>query len=345
MQGEHERATIDWAKFTALISSAQKVVLIGHVRPDGDTIGSNLAMKRALEALGKEALFVNGHAAPPGLRFLDGAAQTPTFNDLSEQARAFLDAADLVLTIDVSSWQQLGADASEYVRRKAQSGAVIATIDHHAVGDTLAPHAFVDANADSAGSLTFEAIQTLGVTITQEIATPLFVAIATDTGWFRFASTNADTLRRAASLIDAGVRVDAIYREVYEQESYGRFQLYGAAVRSAERILDGKGVIMSLRLADFDAFHAIASDSEDLVNEPLSIANMEVSAILIEQRDGTIKASFRSRCALDCAQLAREYGGGGHKQAAGATLHAPLTQALDQVKALLAQFYAQAQRD
>ena len=335
-------SNVDWRPFCELVGQANQIVLMGHVRPDGDAIGSNLAMLRALETLGKRVMFVNGQEVPPSLAFLEDAKRVRVAANLTAEERAFVDDADLVVIIDVSSWQQLGADASEIVREKSRRGTPIAVIDHHAVGDEFGDARCVDPTADSAGSLVFSAIQALGVDFTRAIAAPLFIAIATDTGWFRFGSTRSSTLRRAAELIDAGVKVDQAYRDAYEQDSYGRFKLLGAAIHNAERFLNDKGVVMSLSLRDFDAAGAIPADSEDLVNEPLSVAGMLVSIIAIEQPDGSVKASFRSRCALDCAELARTFGGGGHKQAAGASLDVDLQAAVQLLKERAEEFYRRA---
>ena len=308
---------VDWAEFCRKISSARTVVLCGHVRPDGDTIGSCLAMKRALVGLGKRVLAINSDAVPPTLKFLDVHDEIRPIATLTDSERAFIADADVLMSIDVSSWQQLGAEASELFK-SAQKESVI-VLDHHAVGDEIGETRCVESRADSAGSIVFEALRALGAPITEEIAFPLFVAMATDTGWFRFSATKARTYERAAKLVEAGVKVDVAHRLTNEQESFGRFKLMGAIARNSRRFLNGKGVFLTLSQADFHEAGAIMADAEDLVNLPLCVAGMEVSIIAIEQPNGSVKASFRSRCELDCSQLAREFGGGGHKRAAGAS--------------------------
>lgn len=307
---------IDWTEFRSTISYARTIAIFGHIRPDGDTIGSALALRRAFEKLGKRVLNVSGHEVPPTLKFLDPFGKIRVVSDMSREERAFVESADVVVIVDVSSWQQLGPDAAELV--KSARGRVV-VIDHHAVGDEIGVERYVENRADSAGSVVFEALKALGVDFELEIAFPLFVAIASDTGWFRFGATKARTFERAAELVESGVKVDLAYRLLNEQETFGRFKLIGALATNCRRFLEGKGVFMSLSRRDFDAAGAATSDSEDLVNLPLSVAGMEVAVIAIEQPDGTVKASFRSRCDLDCSQLAREFGGGGHKRAAGAS--------------------------
>ena len=331
-------STVDWSEFVAALSGAHTVVIAGHVRPDGDTVGSALALKRALVSLGKEVLLINGHNVPPSLAFIDPNREIRKIETLTDAERAFAANADATVSVDVSSWAQLGPDASAFFQPGA--GGVKIVVDHHAVADVIGDVRCVDASADSAGSLVFDAIRALGVPLTKEIAEPLFIAISSDTGWFRFASTNSGTLRRAAELVDAGADPADMYRLLNEQESYGRFKLLGPLAGNCERFLGGKGVFMALSLRDFETAGAIPADSEDLVNQPLRVAGTEISVIAVEQKDGTVKASFRSRCALDCAKLAREFGGGGHMRAAGASLQLPLADACAALRKKTEEYYA-----
>ena len=332
MNTQSERATwssIDWRPFVDVMRDAKRVVICAHIRPDGDTLVSSIAMARALQKLGKEALVVDSYPVPPTLRFLDPDGLVAKLDALTPEQSAFVESADLLMAIDVSSAAQLGPDAA---RLFANFQGLSVVIDHHEVGDPLGKLRFVDADADSSGSLVFEAIEALGLQWTPELALPVYTAIATDTGMFRFASTDSGTLRRAAVLVDAGVRVDEVYRLTNEQESFGRFKLLGAVASTCEQFLDGKGVFMRLTQADFQAAGAIASDSEDLVNEALSVGGTEVAVIAIEQADGSVKASFRSRCAMNCAQLAKSFNGGGHQKAAGASLNLPFEEACRRFK-------------
>ncbi|MCF0234752.1 MAG: DHH family phosphoesterase, partial [Thermoguttaceae bacterium] len=199
---------IDWKPFVELVSASQNIVVAAHVRPDGDCLGSALALARALRKLGKTVLVVNAQTPPPNLAFLDPDGDVVEYATLSEERRAFVLNADLRMSVDTSAWAQLGP-AGEIFKLP---GARKAVIDHHAIADDVGAERFVDPRADSAGSLVFDAIQALGVELTPDVAFPLFVAISTDTGWFRFGSTSAETYRRAAALVEAGVRPDAIYK-------------------------------------------------------------------------------------------------------------------------------------
>jgi phosphoesterase RecJ-like protein len=209
--------------------------------------------------------------------------------------------------------------------------AVKVVLDHHQSGDDLGAELFKDASAEAAGRLVVEAADQLGVALTPEIARPAFVALATDTGWFRFSSTTAGTLRLAARLVDAGAAPDQLYKELYETDTHGRLRLIGTALAHTQTELGGRLIYTWLSLSDFAACGAVPSDSEDIINMTLAVGGTEAAVILVEQRGGGYKVSLRSRCQLDCSAVAERFGGGGHKKAAGATLNEPLESACEKV--------------
>jgi phosphoesterase RecJ-like protein len=165
------------------------------------------------------------------------------------------------------------------------------------------------------------------VPLTDSIALPLFAAIATDTGWFRFGSAGASTFRGAADLIDAGAQPATIYRELYEQDTLARMKLRGTILAHAATELDGRLAHTFVQAADFAATGALASDTEDAINLLLQIAGTQVAVILVEQATGGFKISFRSRCAVDCSQLGSQFRGGGHRAAAGGYVDGPFAEA------------------
>jgi phosphoesterase RecJ-like protein len=159
------------------------------------------------------------------------------------------------------------------------------------------------------------------------MAMPLFAAIATDTGWFRFSSTTAYTYEVIAKLIAAGASPPQIYKSLYEQDTLGRVRLRGRILERFHTDLDGRLAHTFVRAVDFAETAAHPSDTEDAVNAGLGIAGVEVAVILVEQLTGGFKISFRSRSALDCNALAQQFGGGGHKAAAGAFVKEPFERA------------------
>jgi phosphoesterase RecJ-like protein len=181
--------------------------------------------------------------------------------------------------------------------------------------------------AEATGRLVLEAAQHFGVRLTPEISTPLFAAIATDTGWFRFASTRGDTFRAGGALVDAGAKPTAIFNALYEQETLARLNLTGCILSRATTELDGRLIYTLVRQDDFKATGAVPSDTEDIINMTLNVAGTQMAVILVEQPNSDAKVSFRSRCQVDCSKLAEQFGGGGHKAAAGAFVKGPFEQA------------------
>ncbi len=324
---------IAWPRFVEIVRTHQRFVLTTHVRPDGDALGCELAMAAILEALGKDVLVCNAFAVPPNLRFLDpGRKHRQLDADVPAER---LDDREVLMILDTTAWAQLGAMGNVIKQTKA----VKVVIDHHQSGDDLGAELFKDVDAEAAGRLVVEAADQLGVPLTAEIARPAFVALATDTGWFRFSSTTAGTLRLAARLVDAGANPDQLYKELYETDTHGRLRLIGTALAHSQTELGGRLIHTWLDQSDFAACGAVASDSEDIINMTLAVGGTEAAVILVEQRGGGYKVSLRSRCQLDCSAIAEQFGGGGHKKAAGATLNEPLESArqkiLDAVRAAM----------
>jgi phosphoesterase RecJ-like protein len=198
---------------------------------------------------------------------------------------------------------------------------------------------FKDVDVEATGCLVVAAADQLGVRLTPEIARPAFVALATDTGWFRFSSTKAATLRLAARLVDAGAAPDRLFKELYENDSHARLQLIGRALARTQTEPGGNLAYSWLERADFAATGALPSDSEDIINMLLSVGGTQAAVLLVEQPAGGFKISLRSRCRVDCSALAERFGGGGHRSAAGTFLNEPLESArqkiLDAVRAAM----------
>lgn len=326
-------AAVNWPRLVELIHASHSVLLTTHVRPDCDALGSTLALGAVLERLGKDVRIVAGFDVPPTLRFLDADGRIRRIG--RDVPRDELAGADLLAVLDTSAWVQLG-DAGEVVRTTRAKKIVL---DHHVSSDDLGAEEFKDTAAEATGRIVFDLAGKLGVRLTPWEASLLFVAVATDTGWFRFASTGAATYQLAAQLAEAGAVPDQLYKQLYENDSLGRLRLTGQALARARTELDGRLIHTWLARDDFDATGALPSDSEDLVNMTLAVAGTEAAVILVEQTGGGFKISFRSRCHMDCSKVAARFGGGGHRQAAGAFLREPLETAqarvLDAVRAAM----------
>ncbi len=303
---------IDWNRFSELIRSHERFLLTSHIRPDCDALGSELGMAGVLESLGKQVMIVNGQSTPPNLAFIDPHKKLRALADVKP---AELAAAQVLLVLDTSAWAQLGP-MGDVVRTTTAHKAVL---DHHIDSDDLGAELFKDTKAEATGRLVLEAAKHLRVKLTPELTRPLFAAIATDTGWFRFSSVRGDTMRAAGALVDAGAVPQQIYTELYERESLARLQLRGRILARTETDLAGRLAYTAALREDFQVTGALAADTEDVVNLALAVLGVEVAVIFVEQADGGNKISFRSRTPkVDCNALAKTFGGGGHHAAAGA---------------------------
>ena len=298
---------IPWPRFVEIVSRCQRFVLTSHIRPDGDALGSELAMAGILDALGKEVLLCNAFTVPPNLRFLDPGHKLKQLS--VDVSAAQLANYEVHIVLDTTAWAQLGEMADVIRTTKA----VKLVIDHHVSGDDLGAELFKNTDAEATGRLVVEAADQLGVKLTPAIAQAAFVALASDTGWFRFSSTTAGTLRLAGRLVEAGASPDQLYKHLYENDTQARLQLIGRALGHTQTELGGRLIYTWLDQSDFVAAGALPSDSEDIINMLLSVGGTEAAAILVEQPTGGSKVSFRSRCHVDCSQVAELFGGGGHK--------------------------------
>jgi phosphoesterase RecJ-like protein len=318
---------LDWASLLDVLRGCQRVVLTSHVRPDCDALGSELGMLGILEAIGKDVRIVNAQETPAGLAWIDPAHRLESLAG-GVKKQDLLD-RDLLIVLDTSAWAQLGAmgDVAKAMREK------VLVVDHHVSEDDLSDRWFKDTSAEATARIVYEIGLRLKVPLTERIATPLYAGLSTDTGGFRFPSTSGETFRVAARLVDAGASPPTVYRELFEQDSIARLNLVGRTLAGAAVSHDGRVITSTVRQSDIKEVYALPSDTEDLVNLTLAVKGTEVAVILIEQPDGRIKTSFRSRCHVDCNALAATFGGGGHKAAAGAILPGPFDAARAQVVA------------
>jgi phosphoesterase RecJ-like protein len=311
---------IDWRPFVKLVSESHSFILTSHMRPDCDAIGSELGLAAALRSLGKSVRIVNGDAVPPHIAFIDPSGEV---NMLGREVMANDLRCDVLVVLDTSAWQQLGPMAD--VVRHSQACKIV--IDHHLSQDDLGAEMFKDGNSESTGSLVLQAIDALGVELTPEMAMPLFAAIATDTGWFRFASVSAETLSAAARLTAAGAKPHAIFAALYEQNSLARLRLQGRILINVKSHAGGRLLSTAITQADLHAAGAEPTDTEDVINRLLGVAGVEVALLFLELGPQETKVSLRSRSPLDVRAIAEKFGGGGHRAAAGVRYPGPLATA------------------
>jgi len=318
--------SIDWTPLAQLIESYDRFLLTTHVRPDGDALGSEIGMAALLRQKGKDVRIVNSSRTPPRYDFLD-PDETRFEHFGAEGGPPDLQDREVVIILDLSAWSQLG-DMADLVRNFKGPRLVI---DHHVSQDDLGAVFLKDTSAESTGTLVVQATKAMGAALTPEGSTGLLTAIAMDTGWFRHPNTKPSTFRTTAELLEAGAKVDEVYRLLFERNTLGRLRLMGATLSDLKTLAEGRIAYTVVTRQSIEQTGAIPQDTEDLVDFTVSIEGVEVGLLFVEQARGGIKLSIRSRNGLDCAALAGQFQGGGHRAAAGATLPEPLADSVERV--------------
>jgi phosphoesterase RecJ-like protein len=318
---------IAWREFVDLVAANESFVLTTHMRADCDALGSEMAMASALEALGKKVRVVNSDSVPPHIQFMDPHRRIETLGENVLPSELLTSDVDVMMVLDTSAWQQLGP-MGEVIRA---SNALKVVIDHHVSGDEMGAIVFKDDSAEANGRLVLEAIEALGVPVSEEMASALFAAIATDTGWFRFPSVGAMTYAAVEKLVAAGASPSDMFGQLYEQNTLARVQLHGRIMKSILVDADGRVAHAVATLEDIAATGAEASDSEDVVNRLLTIAGVEVAALLVAVEPALTKVSLRSQGEFDVRAVAEKFGGGGHRAASGLRINAPVAEAREQI--------------
>jgi bifunctional oligoribonuclease and PAP phosphatase NrnA len=308
-----------------ILSCKRRVLVATHVRPDGDALGTATAMCLGLRQKGIESRLLLFDPPPDKYAFLVEENQISWFNLSSPgPAEADLHRFEALLVVDTGTWSQLPG-LKEWLA--GFSGPKL-VVDHHLTQENWADARLVDSEAAAAGEIAFDLLRQWGVALDRPMATALFVAIATDTGWFQFANTRPGTLRLAASLLEMGVDADGLYRLVYQNERPQRLAIMALALQSLELSAGGRLAMMSLSKEDFARSGAASSDTENLVNLPMQVGSVQVSVLLTEEPDAApVRVNLRSKGAVDVAAVAQRFQGGGHARAAGLKLTMSLPQA------------------
>ena len=285
------------------IKKAEKIVILTHETPDGDAIGSSLAMKLAVRQLGKEADVI----MPKHSRTFDFLPEANTIKVQSEIERY-----DLAISLDCADLKRLaGAESFESAKRKIQ-------IDHHSINTMFADHNFVNPVAPACCEILIGMFEYLGIEITQELGTCIIAGIITDTGGFQYADVTAETFEFAAELLRKGVNISNVYQKVLSTNTKPNFELSRLVSNRMEFFEDGKIAFTYMNLEDERKAGAQEGDHEGLVNIGRNIEGVEVS-VFIREKEGAngYKISLRSKEYVNVADVALMLGGGGHIRAAG----------------------------
>lgn len=311
-----ERSTVSSSaqEIAALALPGRRLCLTTHVNPDGDGLGSEVAMVHILRALGATVHITNPTPTPRRFEFL--FATIPDA-DRCQQAVKELRRADTIIVLDIADLGRLGALA-DTVRER---GVPVVCIDHHVSPGTLPPGPrFVDPTAAATGELIFLLAHELGWPIPAAAAHALYVALVTDTGGFRFSNTRPRTLRTAADLLELGVNPEQVYLDVYAGAPAGRPRLLAEVLQTLV-IEEDRGLAWVTVPPGALERHGVDSDDLDgVVEHARSVRGVRLALLFREMSGQRVKVSFRSVGTVDVAELARRFGGGGHSRASGVAI-------------------------
>lgn len=296
------------------------ILLIAHVSPDGDTLGSNFALYGALLELGKHAQVVCEDPVPAIYRFLPFSDQLIP----PEQARP----AEAVVCVDCADLSRTGRCEPLFRAAKATLN-----IDHHGTNDRYAVSNYVQ-KAGATGELIFNVIACLKIPLNKNIATCLYAAITTDTGNFSYSNTTPDTMRIAADILDTGIDLPFLNRSLFRTVPFHKLKLHALGVNKAQLYEYGRIGISTITLADIASCGATNEDTEGIIDSIRDIDTVEVAALLRESEDGQIRVSLRGKTCADVSKIAVQFGGGGHRLAAGCTMQPPIEDAAEQILTL-----------
>ncbi len=292
-------------QITSVIRSRARFVLSSHARPDGDSIGSQLAMAYALRELGKDVVIVNSDPAPPPLQQFPGVADIAI-------ARRFDGDADAAIIMECGDLARTGVEGFGRF--------FVINIDHHPGNTAYGALNWFDASAAACGEMVFDLVRALGVKLTVEIATHIYMAILTDTGSFHYSNISPRTFDICRETLLAGVDPVLVARNIYDSNNMGRLKLFGAVLGGMQIDQSGRVAIVYLDHEIARASGGTYEDTEGLINLPLTVKEIQ-AVVFFKQIEGEqYRVSMRSKGDVDISAVAKEFGGGGHKNAAGCTV-------------------------
>jgi len=294
------------------ITRRRRFLITSHARPDGDSIGSQLAMAFALDALGKSVRIVNADAAPEHYQDFPGMTR------IEISPRIENPDVDAVIVMECSDLTRTGVTGFEHE--------FIVNIDHHAGNKMYGAVNWHDESAAACGEMVFDVIGALGVPFTQEIATHIYLALLTDTGSFHHSNITPRTFDICRQCVEAGVNPAVMARRVFDSNSFGKLKLIGALLDRMELVDDGRLAVLYLDDQMLAATGSTNNDTEGLINLPLTAREIQAVVFFKINDNGELRVSMRSKYDVDVRRVAGQFGGGGHKNAAGFTIAGPLAE-------------------
>ena len=308
------------------LRAASRVLLTCHRSPDGDAIGSALALAKLAEQTGVEAVIVNRDPTPANLALLPGADRILVGDKLPED---FPEAFDLVVTVECPGLDRTGFEGLTRVP--------ILNIDHHPANPAYGAVNFVDEESPAVGEMVWRMYGEAGIWPSADTATNLLVALSTDTGDFRYSNATSRAFRAGAEMVDAGADPTQVADWVHGNRSLASARLMGEALQSLTLDCDGRLAVIAVDQESFRRAQAGPEDTEDIVTVPRAIAGVQAVAFFKQWEPGVVRVSLRSRGNVDVRSVAAMFGGGGHPNAAGCTVAGDLPEVKAKVSTAVAE--------
>ena len=321
--------TLQFEEFFRLVKTKERFVICCHIHPDGDAVGSLLALGLVLKKMDKQVELICAEGVPGVYNFLEGSETINRNHDvnLPPQVLICVDCAEKERTaITPGIWNS--------------AGLIIINIDHHITNTNFGHLNIVDPDAAATGEVIYRLLRYGEVPIDSRIATALYTAIATDSGFFRYANTSSFVLEVASQLVkEYRVEPAKVAEQVHEQKSYNSIRLLGEVLSKIQLATNGKVAWAVLDQAMLAKFPVENEETESYVNYARSIEGVEIGILFKELRPKEIKLSWRSSSAVDVSKLAGYFGGGGHARAAGCSINGPLETVVIEVLQFVANYY------
>ncbi len=328
----------DIKEIKELLHTPKKIIIIPHKNPDGDAIGSTLALYHYYKQKGHLVTVISPNEYPDFLKWVPGEETIVKYDSQSKNATTKIQEADLIFTLDFNHFSRTGT--MESLLKKVN--AIFVMIDHHQQPDTYAKYTYSDTQMSSTCQMVYHFIDMCDdlALISPEIATCIYLGIMTDTGSFRFRSTTSTTHSVIADLIDKGADNTAIHEKIYDSNTMSRLQLQGVALQNLRVLSEYNTAYITLSQQELDSNRYKKGDTEGFVNLGLSIQGITFAVIFIENKnEGIIKISFRSKGAFSVNEFSRNhFEGGGHHNAAGGKSNDSLSDTVDNFISILTQY-------
>lgn len=316
----------------------QAIVILSHRSPDGDSIGSSLGLFHYLKEK-HQVKVISPDPVPPFLHWLPSFDSAINFEKNEQEARLAISSASIIFCLDFNDPSRMGSMEDAYKQRK--DDCYVVNIDHHQNPSNFADFQISNTKASSTCELIYEFLEQLdsNFNLSKEMAACLYTGILTDTGSFRFSSTSSKTHQIAAELISTGIEVNKIYQNIFDNYSQDRIKLLGFALKDKLKLYpDFHAAIIDLSERELQKFNFQKGDTEGIVNFPLSISWVKL-AVLLTQKDGIVKISFRSKGNFKVNELAnKHFNGGGHENAAGGMSTESMQETIERLELVMKEY-------